>query len=291
MLGVASAFKFRTPLGTGATTFANINGMAEGILKSDQYAITMLEPFLFSLIPMVMVGLYCVFAWRLMPKHTNINQAAVKDTVKESTMTPTQEKIVYVVFSVTMLIMILNKWTGNLMYLAPAMGVLVLIWCKVLPVKDAVNSMTGDMIWMLAGVLVVSNALGASGAGDLIGNVLLSMIGENPSSFGTMLLFSAVTVIMTNLMSNMGTQTVLIPIAASVALAGGWDPRGLLLIAGVANMSDVAMPSGSGEAAVAFAAGGYNPFDPKVLRFTVPYMLVTILAYAISAHLMFPLYG
>lgn len=289
MLGVASCFKFRFPVGLGATQFATINAMYEGILPNPEYALTMLDPFIFCIIPMTMVAIFCVFGWKLMPKTGTVNRDAIDEKSTQSTMTPVQEKIVYVTFVAAMLVMILNHWTGNLMYLAPGIAVLVLIYTGVLKTQDAVKSMTCDMIWMIAGVLIVADALGSSGAGELIGDVLLNLIGENPSSFSVMLIYSAITIIMTNFLSNAATQTVLVPIGASLALAGGWDPRGLVLIAGIANMADIALPSGSGEAAVAFAAGGYNP--AKVLRFTVPYMAISILGYAISAQLLFPLYG
>ncbi len=141
---------------------------------------------------------------------------------------------------------------------------------------------------MIAGVLVVADALGKSGAGDAIGTLVLDLLGGHPSSMMVMLVFSAATVIMTTFLSNMATQTVLIPIAASVALAGGWDPRGVVLIIGTANMFALGFPSGSGEAAVAFAAGGYNPV--KVLKFTVPYMILAIISCAVTAQIMYPLY-
>ena len=148
--------------------------------------------------------------------------------------------------------------------------------------------MTADMVWMLAGVLVVADALGKSGAGNVIGDMILSLLGENPSSMMVMLIFAAATVIMTTFLSNMATQTVLIPIAASVCLAGGWDPRGIVLIIGTANMFAVGFPSGSGECAVCFAAGGYNPL--KVLKFTLPYMILAIVSCAVAAQVMYPLY-
>ena len=93
---------------------------------------------------------------------------------------------------------------------------------------------------------------------------------------------------MTTFISNMATQTVLVPIAASVALAGGWDPRGLILIIGTANMFAIAFPSGSGEAAVTYAAGGYNP--AKVLKFTLPYVLIAIISTALAAQILYPIF-
>lgn len=288
MLGVASCFKFRFPVSAGAANFATINALYEGIITDQAYHLTMLEPFIFCIIPMVMVGIFCIFGWKLMPKSEgSLNQDAVNAKTQESVMTPGQEKVVYIVFILAMVIMITN--VGGMLYLAPAIAVALLIWTGILDAKEASKLMTSDTIWMMVGVLVVSDALGSSGASEAIGNLLLNAVGENPNSFMIMLLFAAVTVIMTNFLSNAATQTVIVPLAASLALAGGWDPRGLVLIAGIANMADVALPSGSGEAAVAFAAGGYNP--AKVLRFTLPYMAVSILGYAISAQLLYPLYG
>ena len=279
---------FLTTLGnTGDITTKRI-GLYEGIISDPQYALTMMDPFIYAIPSMIVLTLYCLFAWKLMPKEGAVDQSALKQSKKVETLSAGQEKIVYAVFVLVMVLMILNKWTGVLLYLAPGIGVLLLIYCGVLKVDEAVKSMTSDMVWMIAGVLVVADALGQSGAGDAIGNLVLDILGNHPGSFTVMLVFSAATVIMTTFISNMATQTVLIPIAASVALAGGWDPRGLVLIIGTANMFAVGFPSGSGEAAVAFAAGGYNPI--KVLKFTVPYMLLSIVTCALTAEFMYPLY-
>lgn len=287
LLGILCAWKFRFPIGMGAATFATLNGLYEGIVTDTQYHLQMMDPFVFSIIPMIALTIYCLVGWKLMPKGEEIDKSALKESKKAELLPHNQEMIVYAVFIIVMLLMILNKWTGNMLYLAPALGVLILLYTRVMKVEEAVKSMTSDMVWMIAGVLVVADALGRSGAGNAIGELILSLIGENPNSMFVMVLFSAATVIMTTFLSNMATQTVLIPIAASVALAGGWDPRGLVLIIGTANMFAVGFPSGSGECAVCFAAGGYNPV--KVLKFTVPYMLIAIASCAISAELLFPL--
>lgn len=288
LLGVMVAWKFRLPIGLGATTFATLNGFYEGIIGDQpQYMITMLDPLKFSIIPIIVLTAYCIFAWKLMPKNNNVDASKLKKGKETVLLDPMKQKIVYVVFTAVMLCMILNKWTGQWLYLGPAAGVIILVATGCLSAQEASKEMTCDMIWMLAGVLIVSDAIGASGAGEVIGNFILGIIGENPSQLKVMLIFSTATVIMTTFISNMGTQSVLVPIAASVALAAGWDPRGLVLIIGTANYFAVGFPSGSGECAVAFAAGEYNP--AKVLKFTLPYMILAILSCAISAHLFFPL--
>jgi len=287
VLGVMCAWKFRLPIGMGAATFATLNGFSEGILGNNpEYQITLLDPFKFAIIPIIVLTIYCIFCWKLMPKSDKLDTSALKKKEVEL-LPPAKQKIVYAVFIVVMALMLLNQYTGNWLYLAPAAGILVLIYTGCLDVKTCVTAMTSDMIWMLAGVLVVADALGASGAGELIGQFILNILGDNPSGLSVMLLFSTATVLMTTFISNMGTQSVLIPIAASVALAAGWDPRGLILIIGTANYFALGFPSGSGEAAVAFAAGGYNP--GKVLKFTLPYMILAILSCTVSALIFYPL--
>ena len=289
LLGILCAWKFRFPIGMGAANFATLNGMYEGIISDPQYALKMMDPFIYSLIPLVVLTVYCLFAWRLMPKDDTINRSALKESKHQEPLPRGQQIIVYVVFAGVMMLMLLNQWTGSLLYLAPGLGVLVLIYAKIIKPEDAVKNMTSDMVWMIAGVLVVADALGKSGAGNLIGELILNVLGSNPSSMTVMMLFSAATVVMTTFMSNLATETVLIPIAASVALAGGWDPRGMILTIGMANMLAVGFPSGSGEAAVCFAAGGYNPV--KVMRFTVPYIILGIISSAVAANIMYPIYG
>ena len=283
------AWKFRLPIGLGATTFATLNGFYEGIIGEGhpEYMISLLDPFKFAIIPIVVLTLYCIFAWKLMPKDNAVDTTKLKKGKEAEKLPKSQQMIVYVVFAAVMLCLIFNQITGNFMYLAPAAGVIILIFTGCMDAKEASKEMTCDMIWMLAGVLVVADAIGASGAGEVIGQFILNLIGQNPSQFKVMIIFSAATVIMTTFISNMGTQSVLIPIAASVALAAGWDPRGLVLIIGTANYFAVGFPSGSGECAVAFAAGEYNP--GKVLKFTLPYMILAILSCAVSATLLYPL--
>lgn len=289
LLGVMVAWKFRLPIGLGATTFATLNGFYEGIIGEGhpEYMISLLDPFKFAIIPIVVLTLYCIFAWKLMPKDNAVDTTKLKKGKEAEKLPKSQQMIVYVVFAAVMLCLIFNQITGNFMYLAPAAGVIILIFTGCMDAKEASKEMTCDMIWMLAGVLVVADAIGASGAGEVIGQFILNLIGQNPSQFKVMMIFSAATVIMTTFISNMGTQSVLIPIAASVALAAGWDPRGLVLIIGTANYFAVGFPSGSGECAVAFAAGEYNP--GKVLKFTLPYMILAILSCAVSATLLYPL--
>lgn len=286
LLGVMVAWKFRTPIGLGATTFAMVNGFAGDIL-APEYQLQLLDPFLYAIVPSLCLTIYCIFCWKLMPKDDSaIDESKLKKQAQVELLPMNKQYIVYGVFVVVVALMLFNIL--NLRYLAPAIGVIILIFTGCLKVPEAVKPMTSDMIWMIAGVLAVADALSKSGASELIGSVLQSGLEHVTNPYIICLIFSAVTVIMTTFLSNTATQAVLIPIAASICATAGWDPRGLLLIIGTCNYFAIAFPSGSGEAAVTFAAAGYNPV--KILKFTGIYCIIAIISCGLMAQIMYPLY-
>lgn len=148
----------------------------------------------------------------------------IREAKEQAPISKRDETIIYVVFVIVMLSLFFGTQIGNLMYVMPAIGVIVLLVTKAMSVKDTVGAMTQDAIWMAAGVLVMANALGDSGAGAIIGNFILTILGGNPNSIMVLFVFAIVTTVMTTFMSNAATRNVLIPIAASTCLAAGWDP-------------------------------------------------------------------
>lgn len=289
LLGVMQIWKGFIPIGIGATTFASVNAKYEGIIQNENVMLQMLDPFKVTILPVIVLTIYCLFAWKLMPRTTQTNKAALKDVKDQKTLDPVKEKIIYAVFVGVMACLVLNKFTGSFMYLAPSVGLLILLYTGAFSVQEAVHALTADMVWMMAGVLTMASALGSSGAGELIGSAIIGVLGDHPGSFMIIFTFTAVTIIMTSFISNAGCSNVLIPIAASIALAGNMDPRGLILAINIGCRLAIGFPSGSGEGAVTYAAGGYNP--AKVAKFTVPYIVLAIIAVSVSCNFFFPVYG
>ena len=223
----------------------------------------------------------------MIPQH-GVNTASVKEVKASEGISRRDELIINTVFIVVLIGFLFGAKIGSLMYVIPAAGVLVLIYTKVLSTKEAVNSLTGDMVWMIAGVLVMSDAIGKSGVGDMIGNSLLNLLGEHPSGIVVLLVFAVTTIVMTTFMSNTGTSAVLTPIAASLSMVAGMDPRGIVLIINIASIMAIAFPSGSAECALAFAIGQHEP--GKLLKYTVPYLLIAVITLVISANIFFPVY-
>ena len=284
---VIAAWSLKVPIAAGATMSATANAYYEGIVSDPSLMLQTGDFFKVSLIPCVALTIYALAAWKLIPKHA-IDSSNVKE-VKMTEAIPKKDEIcIIAVFVGVMISFFFGSRLGNLMNLMPAIGVLILIYTGSLTAKEAITNMTGDMVWMIAGVLVVSDAMGSSGVGELIGNGILTILGEAPSGLLVMVVFAVVAIVMTTFMSNTGTAAILSPIAASMALAGGMDPRGIVLIVNIASIMAVAFPSGSAECALMFAAGRHSPVG--LLKFTLPYLLIAVVTLVISTSIFFPVY-
>ncbi|WP_367932107.1 SLC13 family permease [Enterocloster citroniae] len=284
---VMAAWSLKFPVGLGATMSPTANAYYEGIINNPDLMLLPGDFIKVSFIPATALTVYALFAWKFIPRH-GVNTSDVKEVKEAAAISKRDETIINIVFIGVLLGFIFGARIGNLMYVIPAAGVLVLLYSKTLTTKETVNSLTGDMVWMIAGVLVMSDAIGKSGVGDMIGNWLLILLGEKPSGMFVLFVFAVTTIVMTTFMSNTGTAAVLTPIAASLSMVAGMDPRGIVLIINIASIMAIAFPSGSAECALAFAIGQHEP--GKLLKFTMPYLLIAVVTLVVSASIFFPVY-
>ncbi|MFR6347086.1 MAG: SLC13 family permease [Enterocloster aldenensis] len=284
---VMAAWSLKFPVGLGATMSPTANAYYEGIISNPALMLLPGDFIKVSFIPATALTIYALFAWKSIPRHA-VNTSDVKEVKETAAISRRDEIIINIVFIGVLLGFIFGARIGSLMYVIPAAGVLVLLYTKTLTTKETVDSLTGDMVWMIAGVLVMSDAIGRSGVGDMIGNGLLVLLGDKPSGIFVLFVFAVTAIVMTTFMSNTGTAAVLTPIAASLSMVAGMDPRGIVLIINIASIMAIAFPSGSAECALAFAIGQHEP--GKLLKFTLPYLLIAVVTLVISASIFFPVY-
>ena len=284
----------RFPVGMGAALPLTTNAYYEGLVGGDSSQLLGIFDFMkVGLLPSIIGTIYCLFAWRLVPKQElrtdAIDLGAAGKQGGRAAMSQTHEMIVYLGFLVTLVSFFFSNRLGSYVYLIPAAIVIVFIFSGVMTSREAIAGLTGDMIWMVAGVLVFSTALSRSGAGEYIGDLVLKLLGSNPSGLTVTIVFTVVATVMTTFMSNNGTVAILTPIAASTAIAGGMDPRAVVSLVSMASCLAIAFPTGCSAATIAFAVGGFNPI--KMLKFTLPYNIIMMVSLIISANIFFPVYG
>lgn len=282
----------RFPVGMGAALPLMQNAYYEGLVESNpEYLLTVFDYMKAGMIPSIVLTLYCLFAWKLIPK-TKMDMDAMQQQggrEQASKMTKRQEQIIFVVFIIIMLAFIFSTQLGNLIYLLPIAGCIVLILTKVVSQQEASCILAGDMVFCVAGVLVVSSALSSSGAGQMIGDFVLRLLGSNPSSVMVITVFCVVTVVMTTFLSNNGTVAIMTPIAASTALAGGMNPKAVVLVVFLSSCLAIAFPTGCAASMMAYSIGNHNPV--KLLHFTIPYLILGCISVIISASIFYPVYG
>ena len=276
----------KIPVGMGATMPGTINSYYQGLVgPEDLLAIT--DYFKAGILPLIVGTIYCVLMYRLIPNGA-IDNGQVKDVKDAAPISKRDEMFIFGVFIAIMAgFMFTNQLGSDITNVIPSAGLLVLIVFNVLSIPEVMKSLTSDMVWMVAGMSVVSTALSATGAGELIGQTVLNILGGNPS--GLFVLFCVACTIMTNFMSNMGTMALMSPIAASTALAGGMNVKAVVLTCCVSAWFAVVMPTGCSGAMMAFGIGNHNAF--KLMKFTLPLVLLLMISLIIGINIFFPIYG
>ena len=77
-------------------------------------------------------------------------------------------------------------------------------------------------------------------------------------------------------------------IAASTAIAGGYNVRNVVLVvAATAWMMAFVLPTGSSAAIMGFGMGNHNPM--KTMKFTLPLIVILVVSLIISANIFYPI--
>lgn len=289
---INAAWFGKIPVGMSAALPLTQNAYYEGLVTGNPEALLgVFDYFKVGVIPAIVLSVYCLFAWKFIPK-TQLDTGAMQlvgTDDKGTSLTLVQEKTVWAVFAVVMVSFFFSRQLGDILYVIPIIGSIIMVLIGVLSTREAAGIVANDMVFCVAGVLVVSQALNSSGAGELIGNAVLGMLGTNPSSLKVITVFCLVTVIMTNFLNNNGTVAIMTPIAVSTALAGGMNPRAVVLVIYSASCLAIAFPTGCAASTMAYAIAKLNPV--KMLKFTIPFLILGSISIIISASIFYPVYG
>ena len=224
--GLTAMWQYTFPVGSSLTMVPELNSYYEAFTSSPSEMLMLLDPLKFKLIPCILVTVWTFFGYRLMPKvQADLASASHGGAKKEVEKLPAwKEAIIYAVMLADMIGLFLCNIIGEWQYVIPVIGIFVLAFAKCVPVPTIVKDITNDVVWMIAGILVIADALNVSGAGELLGDTIVSLLGDHPSKIVALLVFGCATGVMTNLMSNIASRAIMVPIAALTAISAGWNP-------------------------------------------------------------------
>ena len=136
-----------------------------------------------------------------------------------------KQTVSLVVLILVILAMIFEKQIGVSIEISACIGAIILVLVGVLSEKEALASIDLKVVFLFGGSLTLAKALDTTGAGELIADKIVGLLGADPNPIVLLLVIFIVTCALTNFMSNTATTALMIPIAVSLANNLGADPR------------------------------------------------------------------
>lgn len=265
--------------------FVMMNGLLEA--NGAEVQLGMMDYTKMMIIPSIVAFVYMAFiGWRGFPA-ARIDTGRIKETKEDKPLlTPTQEKIVYAVFVLNFLGILFNSKLPFPMYILPVIADIVLCYLKILDLNDVKNFINLDTIFMLAGVMPLGTAMQKTGAGGVVSDFIMNLLGGNPTPVVMLIAFYFAGALLTQFMSNTASQQVFVPLAIVTALANGLDPRTFCIAIWAGCTAAMLTPTGSPSIAIAFGAGQYRIKD--VLKVCLPLWFIYGGVVIVMAQIIFP---
>ena len=241
-------------------------------------------------VPMLILGiLYFIFiGYRFLPDGKGAAGAAIEDQKDFSDVPKWKQTVSLVVLILVILAMIFEEMIGISIQLSACIGAIVLVLTGVLSEKEALASIDLKVVLLFGGSLALAKALDTTGAGELIADKLVGLLGADPNPVILLLVIFIVTCALTNFMSNTATTALMIPIAVSLANNLGADPRAVVIATVIAGSCAYATPIGMPANTMVVGLGGYKFKD--YVKSGLPLILVSFAICMILLPILFPFY-
>lgn len=276
-----------TFLGQGASNMA----WNDYIVKAGGTRTIQIWEFTTARIPLLAAAiLYMVFVgYKLMP---DIDNSTFEDSChqnKEQTKLPAwKEKLAMAIVVLTIVIMLFENVIGINMYLIACIGAVLLVLTGILSEKEALESIHMPTIFLFAGVLTLSDAIKMTGAGDVVADWMIRLIGNNTNPYIIMAIFFTIPFVLTQIMSNLATLTIFIPLVISACAKIGIDPRAAVIGVLTASCISIMTPMAAPCQIMIIEPGGYKMKD--YLKCGTPLAVLLALMTIFIMPLMFPFY-
>lgn len=241
-------------------------------------------------VPMLILGIiYFVFlGYRFLPDGTEAGGAAVEAQKDFGNVPKWKQVISLVVLTVVIIAMIFEEEIGISIQVSSCIGAVFLVLTGVLSEKEALQSIDLKVVLLFGGSLSLAKALDTTGAGNLIADKIVGLLGANPNPIVLLLVIFIVTCALTNFMSNTATTALMIPIAVSLANNLGADPRAVVIATVIAGSCAYATPIGMPANTMVVGLGGYKFKD--YVKSGLPLILFSFAICMILLPILFPFY-
>lgn len=243
-------------------------------------------------LPMLVAGIvyFAIFGYKLLPSAKDATYADDDNFApKDFSDVPKWKQIAsLVILIITVIAMIFEEQIGIKLQVTASIGAIVLMVTGVISEKQALRSIDLKTIFLFGGSLALAKALEVSGAGSLVAEAIIGLLGSSPSPIVLLLVIFVITCTMTNFMSNTATTALMVPIAVSLAQGVGADPRAVVVATVIAGSCAYATPIGMPANTMVVGLGGYKFRD--YVKAGMPLILCSFVICMILLPILFPFY-
>ena len=238
-------------------------------------------------VPILIVGIiyFAFIGYKFLPNKEGSDEGIFDESKDFSHLPKWKQYLSLVILLLTLVGMIFEEQLGIKLCVIGCMGALALMITGVISEKDALASIDLKTIFLFGGTLSLAAALEQTGAGELIAEKVIGMLGDNPSPYVLTFVIFMLCCVMTNFMSNTATTALMVPIGISIAQGMGADPSAVLMACVIGGSCAYATPIGMPANTMVVTAGGYTFKDyakagvPMILVATVVSMILLPIFY------------
>ena len=213
-------------------------------------------------IPVSIAGmLYMMFIGKyLLPKAELDADQEIEQEIEATSQDSTKQIISDVILAVVIFVIAIGVKCISL-EMAAVVGALVCVLTGCLTEKQAYASIDWVTIFLFAGMMPVSTAIDKTGAGKLIAEWTVGLMGGSPSPLVVTAVLFVLSAGLTQFMSNTASAALLCPIGISIAQQLGADPKAVVMAITVAASCAFATPVGTPPNTLVLGPGGYKFAD------------------------------
>lgn len=238
-------------------------------------------------VPILIVGIiyFAFIGYKFLPNKEGSDEGIFDESKDFSHVPKWKQYLSLVILLLTLVGMIFEEQLGIKLCVIGCIGALALMVTGVISEKDALASIDLKTIFLFGGTLSLAAALEQTGAGELIAEKVIGMLGDNPSPYVLTFVIFMLCCVMTNFMSNTATTALMVPIGISIAQGMGADPSAVLMACVIGGSCAYATPIGMLANTMVVTAGGYTFKDyakagvPMILVATVVSMILLPIFY------------
>ena len=238
-------------------------------------------------VPILIVGIiyFAFIGYKFLPNKEGSDEGIFDESKDFSHVPKWKQYLSLVILLLTLVGMIFEEQLGIKLCVIGCMGALALMITGVISEKDALASIDLKTIFLFGGTLSLAAALEQTGAGELIAEKVIGMLGDNPSPYVLTFVIFMLCCVMTNFMSNTATTALMVPIGISIAQGMSADPSAVLMACVIGGSCAYATPIGMPANTMVVTAGGYTFKDyakagvPMILVATVVSMILLPIFY------------